>query len=82
MAQLIVRNLEDDVKERLKIRAARHGRSTEDEIRHILRNAVKDLDRVQPKLGSRISARFAEIGLEEELPELHGQGVRSAEFDP
>jgi plasmid stability protein len=82
MAQLTVRHLEDDVKQRLKIRAARHGRSMEDEVRQILRNAVKDLDQVEPKLGSRISARFAKVGLDEELPELHGQDVRPAKFDP
>ncbi len=42
MAQFIVRNLEDDVKARLKRRAARHGRSMEEEARHILRDAVKN----------------------------------------
>ena len=42
MAQFIVRNLENDVKVRLKRRAARHGRSMEEEVRHILRDAVKE----------------------------------------
>jgi len=37
MAQLIVRNLDDDVKQRLQQRARRHGRSTEEEVRSILR---------------------------------------------
>ena len=41
MAQFVVRNLEEDVKIRLKRRAARHGRSMEDEVRDILRDAVK-----------------------------------------
>ena len=36
MAQLVVRNLPDDVKERLKRRAERHGRSLEAEVRDIL----------------------------------------------
>ena len=36
MAQLVVRNLPDDVKERLKARAKRHGRSLEAEVREIL----------------------------------------------
>lgn len=40
MAQLVVRNLEDEVKARLRKRAQRHGRSTEEEVREILRNAV------------------------------------------
>ncbi len=42
MAQLVVRNLEDEVKKRLQLRAIRHGRSMEEEVRDILRNAVKD----------------------------------------
>ena len=40
MASLTIRNLEDDTKERLRIRAARHGRSMEEEARLILRRAV------------------------------------------
>ena len=39
MAQFVVRDLEESVKESLKRRAKRHGRSMEDEVRHILRNA-------------------------------------------
>ena len=35
MAQFIVRNLEEDVKARLKRRAAQYGRSMEEEVRHI-----------------------------------------------
>jgi len=41
MAQLIVRNLEDEVVEALKARAAAHGRSAEAEHREILRAALK-----------------------------------------
>ena len=81
MAQFIVRDLEDEVKTRLKRRAARFGRSMEEEVRHILRNAVKEKDLRLPKLGSRIAARFAKAGLTTELPELRGQLARSAEFD-
>ncbi|OGA51629.1 MAG: toxin-antitoxin system [Betaproteobacteria bacterium RIFCSPLOWO2_12_FULL_62_13] len=81
MAQFIVRNLEDDVKARLKRRAERHGRSMEDEVRHILRNAAKEENRPVPKLGSRIAARFKKAGLTADLPELRGQPPRSADFD-
>ena len=80
MAQFIVRHLEDDVKVRLKRRAARHGRSMEDEVRHILRDAVKDQNHRVTKLGSRIAARFARAGVNTELPELRGQRPRPAEF--
>ncbi len=37
MAQLLVRNLDDDLVRRLKVRAARHGHSAEEEHREILR---------------------------------------------
>lgn len=76
MAQFTVRNLEEDVKTRLKRRAARHGSSMEEEVRQILRNAVKEENQPLPRLGTRISARFAKIGLQAELPEMRGQPVR------
>ena len=40
MASLTIRNLEDDLKLRLRIRAAQHGRSMEEEVRDILRQVV------------------------------------------
>jgi plasmid stability protein len=82
MAQFVVRDLEEEVKARLKRRAERHGRSMEDEIRHILRNAVKESGRPVTSLGTRIAARFSNVGLSADLPELHGQVPRSAEFKP
>jgi antitoxin FitA len=81
MAQFVVRHLQDEVKERLKRRAARHGRSMEEEARDILRNALKDEGTRHPRLGARIAARFAGHGLTEDLPELRGQVTRPAEFD-
>lgn len=80
MAQVIVRNVEESVKQRLKQRAARNGRSMEEEVRHILRDAVKENGRPPRLLGSRIAARFRGIGLTEALPELHGQPAQSAPF--
>ena len=81
MAQFLVRRLEDDVKARLKRRASRHGRSMEEEIRHILRDAAKQANRPLARLGSRIAARFRKSGLTADLPELRGQPARSADFD-
>ena len=75
MAQVIVRNIEDDVKAGLKARATRHGWSMEEEVRQILRRAVNEMDQARPRLGSRIAARFAGAGLTEPLPELHGQTI-------
>jgi antitoxin FitA len=40
MATLTIRNLEDDVRDKLRVRAAQLGRSMEDEVRSILRSAV------------------------------------------
>jgi antitoxin FitA len=79
MVQLVVRQIEAEVKTRLKRRAASHGRSMEEEVRHILRNAVKEDNRPVTRLGSRIAARFGTDGLTD-LPELHGQQVRAANF--
>jgi plasmid stability protein len=81
MAQLIVRNLEDDVKRRLQRRAARHGRSMEDEVRDILRDAVKHEDQRTVGLGTEIAALFADIGFEQgEIPRLNGD-IKPAEFE-
>jgi len=44
MADVIIRNLDDDIKERLRMRAASHGRSMESEIRVILVDAVTESD--------------------------------------
>lgn len=82
MAQFIVRNLEDGVKDGLKRRAARHGRSMEEEVREILRNAVRAEGQPAAGLGSRIAARFVEVGLDEDLPEWHGTEARMANFEP
>ena len=80
MAQLIVRDLEEDVKSRLKRRAEHNGHSMEEEVRDILRSAAKEENRPLPRLGSRIAARFAKTGLSADLPELRGQPPRSADF--
>jgi plasmid stability protein len=81
VAQFVVRHLEEDVKTGLKRRAKRNGRSMEDEVRHILRDAAKAERRAVRKLGSRIAARFKGSGLSTELPELRGEAARSADFD-
>lgn len=80
MAQLVVRHLDDDVKTKLQRRAKRHGRSTEEEVRDILRNAVKDDDARRRPLGSRLVTRFAGFGLTAEIPELRGQPARPAKL--
>jgi plasmid stability protein len=81
MAQLVVRQLDDDVKAKLQRRARQHGRSTEEEVREILRNAVKGEDVSRRALGSRLAARFARVGLRQEIPELRGQAAQPAELE-
>lgn len=72
MAQLVVRNLEQSVKTRLQRRARRHGRSMEEEVREILRDATKDEGGQRKGLGTEISELFSGIRLKEgeEFPEL------------
>lgn len=80
MAQFVVRNIEPAVKARLKRRAARNGRSMEEEVRDILRDAVKEPENMASGLGSEIASLFAKAGLDEEIPELSGYGINPASF--
>ncbi len=80
MAQVLVRNIEDDVKAQLKRRATLHGWSMEEEVRQILRDAVVEPGRAPVKLGSLVAARFTRIGLSGELPELQGQTAVAMDF--
>jgi plasmid stability protein len=70
MAQVLVRKQEDTFKRKLKRRAARHGHSMEQEIRDILRDAVKNDGRRRKGLGTAIAELFKGIELEEPIPEL------------
>ncbi|MBV9567672.1 MAG: plasmid stabilization protein [Hyphomicrobiales bacterium] len=76
---MLIRKIENDVKERLRRRALRHGQSMEAEARDILRDALKSDDALATGLGSRIAARFKGIGLrdDEEIPELRGYTIKS-----
>lgn len=88
MAQLVVRNLEEDVKTRLQKRAKRHGRSMEEEVRDILRDAVRKESQRTEGLGTRIANRFRGKGLDEPIRELRGEvwarpvDFSGKEFDP
>jgi len=61
MASITIRNLDDTLKERLRVRAARHGRSMEDETREILRLALSE-GRHQSNLVDALRRRFADVG--------------------
>ena len=78
MAQLVVRDLEESVKEKLRRRAARRRRSLEAEVRDILRDAVARPESNERRLGSRIAGRFAGLGGPVDVPELRGHPARPA----
>lgn len=62
MASLTIRNLEEPVKELLRIRAANHGHSMEEEVRQILRAAVLEDAKSPDNLANVIAKRFADLG--------------------
>lgn len=62
MATLTIRNLDDPLKNRLRIRAASRNRSMEEEVRQILREALQEPAAPGEDLGQRIRARFAPLG--------------------
>lgn len=82
MGQLVVRNIENAVKTRLQRRARKHGRSMEEEVRDILRNAVNEEDAPAGGLGSEISSLFTKVGLDSDIPELRGHQIKPARFEP
>jgi antitoxin FitA len=83
MATLTIRNVDAAVKERLRVRAARHGRSMEAEARTILSEAVAaERDPAEPDLAEAIRRRFAPLGgVDLELPPREDVGEPPS-FDP
>lgn len=81
MAQILVRGLDDNVRDRLRALARERGQSVEETVRGILRNAVHRKPKATTGLGSRIAAQFKGCGLrEKEITELRGQPVSPPEF--
>jgi antitoxin FitA len=75
VAGLSVRRIDNDVYERLRARAQRHGVSMEEEVRRILRAAV----RAPERLGDAALSTFGEYGEELHIPERDVQ--EPARFD-
>jgi plasmid stability protein len=75
MAMLTVRNVPDEVRRALRVRAARHGRSTEAEVRAILEEAVKPQGRL--RLGSMLADIGRQIRLTDEEVALINQRDKS-----
>lgn len=62
MASLVIRKLDDRIKSRLRVRAAHHGRSMEEEAREILRSALSQAEAPQENIAEAIRRRFAPFG--------------------
>ncbi len=81
MSTLTIRNLEPAIKDKLRMSAATHGRSMEEEVRTILRNVLSQPTAPAMGMGSRIHERFAAIGgAVLEVPARTGT-PRAASFD-
>jgi len=75
MAQLLVRDIESDVVRELKVRAARHGHSAEEEHRQILREALRP--KGPAKSFKEILLEMPDVGRDQdfERPEDRGRPV-------
>ncbi|MGA8876643.1 MAG: hypothetical protein WB555_14000, partial [Candidatus Korobacteraceae bacterium] len=61
-ASLVIRKLDDRIKSRLRVRAAQHGRSMEEEAREILRSALSQSKAPQENITEAIRRSFAPFG--------------------
>lgn len=81
MASITIRNFDDRLKQRLRVRAAQHGRSMEDEARDILRDALAGHEGPPANLADAVRRRFAPFG-GVELPETPREPMRAPpDFD-
>lgn len=62
MASMTIRDIDDSLKARLRVRAAKHGRSMEDEVRDILRAALSAQPSRARTLVDSIRARIEPLG--------------------
>jgi plasmid stability protein len=81
IATLTIRGLDPETHARLRIQAARHGRSMEAEVRAILQEQLAPR-RSERGLGSSIHERFADLGVELKVPDRGSEPPRAAVFDP
>jgi antitoxin FitA len=80
MATLTIRGLDPVTHARLRVEAARHGRSMEAEVRAILQERLMP-GSAERGLGSHIRARFQGLEGDLELPDRSAELPRAAEFD-
>lgn len=77
VASITIRNLDDKLKQHLRLRAAQHGRSMEDEARHILRQTLAQEASPPQDLAESVRRRFAALG-GVELPIVPREPMRDA----
>ena len=69
MGSMTIRNLDDRVKEKIRVRAAKNGHSMEEEARRLLTGAIDRPPKEEVGLGTSIRRRFAKYGITKlELP--------------
>jgi len=76
LGSLTIRNLEEPIKELLRIRAAHHGHSMEEEVRQILRHTLLEDTQLSTNLAESIQKRFAQLGGVDELPGASREAMR------
>ena len=64
MAKITIRNLDDSIKASLRLQAARHGWSMEEEVRQILRRMVAPVQNTG-SFAQRIQQQFAQLGIDD-----------------
>ncbi len=79
MTSITIRNLDETVKRRLRVRAAHHGRSMEEEARDILASAVSQQSPAAGNLVQDIRARIEPLG-GVDLPEIPREPMRDVPF--
>lgn len=84
MAQILVRNVEERLKTRLRRRAKRNGRSMEAEVREILSDVLKDDEKIPSVgFGTASVALFSGSGvsIDEPIREWRGYPLEPISFD-
>jgi plasmid stability protein len=75
MASITIRNLDRSIKEKLRVQAAKHGRSMEEEVRSILKETFAKESGQPENLAERIHKRFAAFG-GANLPDIEREPIR------
>jgi plasmid stability protein len=79
MASIVIRNLDEATKRKLKIRAAMNGRSMEQEAREVLKSALAQTSKKKSNLADRIREIFSPLG-GVELERLPREAIRDPEW--